>query len=301
MFRLKKGSAETPRRPYQPVPVGKPNPVNAPKLTQCFCGERLPLRPSKGRGALPTSRAVTSICCQRHSRKLEWGWQRWASIVAYYRVPTPKQARSGLGLEAQRHGVAEFLNGGDWRMVGEFIEVESGKKAKNRPELSKALALCRLHGAWLVIAKLDRFSRKCALPALSQGERCRLCLRRYAERKPLDCRHSHGRQKTRQSAFTKDALAAAKRRGMKLGDFRGAMPTARVAARVADLAPIIAELQEGVVTSLIGIAAALNERGIPTARGDGKWSSVQVMRVLERLSVAASSRLTKACSSLNAA
>jgi hypothetical protein len=59
--------------------------------------------------------------------------------VAYYRVSTPKQTRSGLGLEAQRHGVAEFLNGGDWRMVGEFIEVESGKKAKNRPEFRKHL------------------------------------------------------------------------------------------------------------------------------------------------------------------
>ena len=79
-------------------------------------------------------------------------------FVAYYRVSTQKQGRSGLGLEAQRHAVAEFLNGGDWKIVGEFTEVETGKRS-DRPELARALAMCRLHGAKLVIAKLDRLSR----------------------------------------------------------------------------------------------------------------------------------------------
>ena len=76
--------------------------------------------------------------------------------VAYYRVSTARQGRSGL--EAQRQAVADYLNGGDWKIVGEFTEVESGKTS-DRPELAKALAMCRLHGARLVIAKLDRLSR----------------------------------------------------------------------------------------------------------------------------------------------
>jgi Resolvase, N terminal domain len=78
--------------------------------------------------------------------------------VAYYRVSTPKQDRPGLGLEAQRHAVEGYLNGGDWQIVGEFTEVETDKRA-DRPALKKALAMCRLHGARLIIAKLDRLSR----------------------------------------------------------------------------------------------------------------------------------------------
>jgi len=78
--------------------------------------------------------------------------------VAYYRVSPARQGRSGLGLEAQKRAVAEYLDGGDWKIVGEFTEVESGKRA-DRPQLAKALAVCRLHGARLVIAKLDRLSR----------------------------------------------------------------------------------------------------------------------------------------------
>src|SRR5262245_43819545 len=191
--------------------------------------------------------------------------------VAYYRVSTPKQGRSGLGLEAQRHGVAEFLNGGDWRMVGEFIEVESGKKAKNRPELAKALALCRLHGARLVIAKLDRLSRNAHfLLGLKESGVDFVCADMpNANRLTVGIMAMVAEDEAeRISQRTKDALAAAKRRGTKLGGFRGAMPTARmrklsaealrkrVAARVTDLAPIIAELQAGGITSLVGIAAA---------------------------------------------
>ena len=94
---------------------------------------------------------------------------------------------------------------------------------------------------------------------------------------------------------TKKALAAAKRKGTKLGGFRGKMPTAkarrlalaaietRAANRASDLAPVIAELQAAGATSLRAIADGLNARCIPTARGSGEWSAVQVMRVLERL------------------
>ena len=79
-------------------------------------------------------------------------------FVSYLRVSTTKQGASGLGLEAQRKAVADYLNGGDWTLLGEYVEVESGRK-NDRPELLKALEHCRLTGAKLVIAKLDRLSR----------------------------------------------------------------------------------------------------------------------------------------------
>jgi DNA invertase Pin-like site-specific DNA recombinase len=78
--------------------------------------------------------------------------------AGYYRVSTQKQGRSGLGLEAQQKAVRDHLNGGNWKVVGEFIEIESGRRS-DRPQLAAALAACRLHGAKLIIAKLDRLAR----------------------------------------------------------------------------------------------------------------------------------------------
>src|SRR4028118_2088553 len=79
-------------------------------------------------------------------------------FVWYLRVSTDKQGRSGLGLEAQRKAVEDFLNGGSWTLIAEFVEAESGSRDE-RPKLAEALTRCRLHGAVLVIAKLDRLSR----------------------------------------------------------------------------------------------------------------------------------------------
>src|SRR4029453_13940438 len=80
------------------------------------------------------------------------------NFVAYYRVSTEQQGQSGLGLEAQRAAVMNYLNGGNWKLVGEFIEVERGKR-RDRPQLAAAQAACRKRKATLVIAKLDRLSR----------------------------------------------------------------------------------------------------------------------------------------------
>ena len=82
-------------------------------------------------------------------------------FIAYYRVSTGKQAKSGLGIEAQRQAVANYLNGGNWRIVGEFVEVESGKRS-DRPQLDKALAMARVKQVPLVVAKVDRLTRSVA-------------------------------------------------------------------------------------------------------------------------------------------
>lgn len=82
-------------------------------------------------------------------------------FICYYRVSTDKQGRSGLGIEAQRQAVNTYLNGGDWQILDEFTEVESGRRS-DRPELDKALAAARLHRAGLVVSKVDRLTRSVA-------------------------------------------------------------------------------------------------------------------------------------------
>src|SRR5215813_13468038 len=82
-------------------------------------------------------------------------------FIAYYRVSTDRQGKSGLGLEAQRKAVTDYLDGGRWELIGEYTEVESGKRS-DRPELEKAIAACKKQRPRLIIAKLDRLSRNVA-------------------------------------------------------------------------------------------------------------------------------------------
>ena len=88
----------------------------------------------------------------------------YGKFVAYFRVSTDRQGKSGLGLEAQRKSVLDYLDGGRWTLIAEFTEIESGKR-NDRPELGKALAACKKQKAKLVIAKLDRLSRNLAFIA----------------------------------------------------------------------------------------------------------------------------------------
>jgi len=221
--------------------------------------------------------------------------------VSYLRVSTDRQGRSGLGLEAQRKAVADFLNGGRWDLIAEFVEVESGKR-DDRPKLADAMALCRLHNATLVIAKLDRLSRDAHFLLGLQKELQKSGLRFVAADMPEANELTVGimavvaqAERKMISERTKAALAAAKARGTKLGtpeNLRNhdlgrvlgrAAKTERARARAVDLKPILADLRASGAASLRAMAAGLNARGIPAARG-GTWSAVQVKRALERAS-----------------
>src|SRR6516165_4531857 len=154
-------------------------------------------------------------------------------FIAYYRVSTGKQGKSGLGIEAQRQAVANYLNGGNWRIIAEFTEIESGKRA-DRPELDKALADARARRVPLVVAKVDRLTRSVSflsrlldagvdvrfadLPAL-EGATGKFMLQQMAAIAELKAGMI--------SARTKAALAAAKKRGVVLGGFRGRTFTAK--------------------------------------------------------------------------
>lgn len=219
------------------------------------------------------------------------------NFVAYYRVSTQRQGKSGLGLEAQRKAVVDHLNGGNWKLICETVEVESGKRA-DRPKLAEALKLCRVHGAKLIIAKLDRLARNVAFVSnlMEAGVDFEAVDFPQANRLTIYILAAVAEHEAKAiSERTKAALAAAKRRGVRLGGYRGTKLTAkarmagckarteRAEARATDLAPTIAELRAAGVTSLRGIAAALNERAIPTASGEGEWQAVQVARVMARL------------------
>lgn len=218
-------------------------------------------------------------------------------FVVYLRVSTDRQGASGLGIEAQRKSMTDFLNGGSWKLVSEFVEVESGKN-NDRPQLAEAIKACQAYGARLLIAKLDRLSRDAhfLLGLEKAGVDFVAADMPNANRLTVGIMAMVAEEERRMiSTRTKAALAAAKERGTKLGGYRGGNGAAvgsalgvqarqaSAKARAADLAPVVAQLRAEGVTSLRGLAAGLAERGIETPRGDAEWSAVQVQRLLAAL------------------
>jgi DNA invertase Pin-like site-specific DNA recombinase len=212
-------------------------------------------------------------------------------FVAYYRVSTNGQGQSGLGLEAQRESVLSYLNGGSWTLVGEFTEIESGKHA-DRPQLAAALAACKKQKAKLVIAKLDRLSRNLAFIAnlLEAGTDFVAVDNPHANKAMVQMMAVFAEmERDAISKRTKEALVAAKARGVKLGNPRWAETleatnagrTEAAGRFAANVLPIIREIQASGISSLRGIAKALTARGVRTARG-GQWSAVQVTDILGR-------------------
>jgi DNA invertase Pin-like site-specific DNA recombinase len=217
----------------------------------------------------------------------------FGKFVAYFRVSTDKQGKSGLGLDAQREAVLSFLNGGNWTLMAEFVEVESGKR-NDRPQLTAALAACKKHKTKLLIAKLDRLSRNLAFIAalMDSGVEFIAVDNPHANKLTvhiLAAVAQHEREMIAQR--TRDALQAAKARGTKLGNPKlakareSAIEGNRAAAEryAANVLPIIREIHASGITTLRGVARALAARGIPTARG-GQWSPVQVTDILRRAS-----------------
>jgi DNA invertase Pin-like site-specific DNA recombinase len=219
-------------------------------------------------------------------------------FVVYYRVSTVKQGRSGLGLAAQKDAVNGYLNGGAWKIVGELKEIESGKN-KYRPQLAEALRLCRVHRATLLVAKQDRLSRNAAqiMTMLDDAKVPFVCVD-----DPNTTKLNVGikaliaeDEADKASVRTKAALAVARAKGKQLGGQRGDWRVATVASkghsaslearrakaaeRRSDLLPMLDDIRQSGITSLLGIAAELNERGVTTMRG-GEWTATQVSRLL---------------------
>jgi DNA invertase Pin-like site-specific DNA recombinase len=211
--------------------------------------------------------------------------------VAYYRVSTVRQGQSGLGLEAQRQVVGDWLNGGNWQVVASFTEVESGKDDANRPELAKALRMCRVHRATLVISKLNRLSRDAAwlLGLEKQGHDFVIASSPNINRLTIGVLALVAEDERRAiSTRTEDALARARARGVRLGrpenlsgqdvgSARGNAAKARKAnARAADLMPVIEDLRAEGRESLRQLAAGLTERG---KRWSAKFGQVEKWKI----------------------
>ncbi|WP_336979703.1 recombinase family protein [Altererythrobacter fulvus] len=220
-------------------------------------------------------------------------------VVAYYRVSTEGQGRSGLGLEAQREAVSSLCSSRGWQMVAEFTEVESGKRS-DRPELQAAMHRAKVTGATLVVAKLDRLSRSVAFLSALQDSGGRFLAADMPEANELTVHIMAAVAQAERKAISRrtiEALAAAKARGTRLGNPNGAAALRRAAKgnvaaieavkagaaeRATDLAPVIADIQAAGATSLQAIASELNVRGIVTPRG-GKWHPSSVRNLLARL------------------
>lgn len=211
-------------------------------------------------------------------------------FVAYYRVSTEKQGRSGLGLEAQQEAVARYLNGGEWELLETFTEQETGKGANaldRRPQLRAALDYARKAKATLVIAKLDRLSRNVAFIAslMESGVPFVAVDMPHAKTFELHIRAALAEEERRMiSERTRAAMAAAKARGVELGANGKVLAEKHKAEAVERLAPVADRLRtlKGSGLSVRRIVETLNAEGVPSPAG-GAWHVANVHRALKRL------------------
>jgi DNA invertase Pin-like site-specific DNA recombinase len=221
-------------------------------------------------------------------------------IVTYLRVSTARQGNSGLGLEAQRNTIQNYVVSRSASIIKEFVEVESGKASSNRPQLADALHLAKVTGSILVIAKMDRLSRNAAFLLTLRESGVKFIAADMPDANELTVGiMALVAQQEREAISTRttEALKAAKARGTKLGNPNGAAALQRAGkgnaaavgtikakadAYAADLRPIIQSINAEGILSLGGIAKALNDRQIKTAR-DGVWHKATVANLLARL------------------
>ena len=224
-------------------------------------------------------------------------------FIAYMRVSTEGQGRSGLGLEGQRDAIVRFCQAEDIRLAAEYVEVETGKGSdalERRPKLRAALAHAKRLGCSVVVAKLDRLSRDVAFISGLMAQRVPFVVCELGPNADPFLLHIYAalaeKERSLISTRTKVALAAAKARGTKLGGDRGYRPASGPDARLGGAAVreqadqrangLMATLEDvraslGAAASLQGIAKELNARGVETARG-GAWTATAVRRVLAR-------------------
>lgn len=222
--------------------------------------------------------------------------------VAYYRVSTKAQGRSGLGLEAQREAVERFARDQGYTLISTFTEIETGKGSdamETRPQLAAAIRDAKLRNCPVLVAKLDRLSRDVHFVSGLMRTRVPFVVTELGADADPFMLHIYAALAEKEakviSERTKNALAAAKARGTKLGNPNGAAHlmglgnTSAVEAlkagaqeRAEGLAGIIASIKAEGVTSANGIASALNARHIATPRG-GQWTARSVLNVLSRL------------------
>jgi DNA invertase Pin-like site-specific DNA recombinase len=222
-----------------------------------------------------------------------------SKFVTYYRVSTQKQGVSGLGLDAQKQQVSAYLAQVGGVELASFTEVESGK-VDTRPQLEAALLRCRQTRATLLVAKLDRLSRNGAFLYRLRDSGMKFQALDIPDANTLTlgviiAMAQHERERI--SERTKDALAARKARGLPLGTPRdmsayaargsalgSAVLHARAIARAQDISPAIEAARARGCTSLLAIAAHLNEQSIPTPRG-AAWTATAVARTLRLLAL----------------
>jgi DNA invertase Pin-like site-specific DNA recombinase len=218
-------------------------------------------------------------------------------IVAYYRVSTSAQGRSGLGLEAQREAVTRFVAAEGLDLLGEHIEVETGKGAdalERRPVLRAAMEQARKAKAAVCVAKLDRLSRDVAFISGLMAKRVPFVVSDLGPDVDPFVLHLFAALAQKERALiserTKAALAQRKARGLPLGNVaslatahvKGAAANRTTAnAFAANVLPVIQQIRAAGATSYLAIAAALNARGVHTARG-GAWYASTVRNVLRR-------------------
>ena len=218
-------------------------------------------------------------------------------VVTYIRVSTAQQGRSGLGIEAQREALARFAEAEGCEILAEFVEVETGKGADaldRRPQLAAALAMARKAKAAVVVAKLDRLSRDVAFISDLMARRVPFIVAELGADADPFMLHLYAALAEKERHLIADrtrvALAARKAQGVKLGNPKnlaeaGAKGAASQRAEAdvfaAKVLPVVRSIQAEGATTLRAIAAALNERGVRTARG-GEWHDSTVRNLLAR-------------------
>jgi DNA invertase Pin-like site-specific DNA recombinase len=220
-----------------------------------------------------------------------------ARIVSYLRVSTAGQGKSGLGLEAQREAMARFAQGEGLDIVAEYVEVETGKGSDaldRRPQLREALAHAKRAKASVCVAKLDRLSRDVAFISGLMAQRVPFIVAELGADMDPFILHIYAALAEKERALiserTTAALARAKARGVRLGNptnlaeasLKGAAAGHAAADAFAqNVLPVVRQLQASGLRSLREIAAALNARGIHTARG-GAWHQSTVRNLQAR-------------------